>query len=1533
VLVAGSVQAILGARFDPSAYVAYDKANRQAVRSATAAEAAQARASRRSAQSAAILGRAAKVGVGAFALASAYAVKQAADFEQKLNGFQAVAGATAQQMELVSKKSKALGADMTLPGTSAKDAAEVMTELAKGGLSVADSMDAAKGSILLSNAAQIGNAEAAGYVVKALNAYELKGRDATRVADLFAASANATAAEMPEMAQALQQAGTVAHGLGIPIQDTVTLLGELHNAGIKGSDAGTSLKTMLSSLQPGSVEAKGAIKSLGVDVFDAQGKFVGVRSVVDQYSTALGKLNQEQRVAAIRTIFGSDAQRAATVIFGKGTATYDALRRKIQEQGVAADIGQSKMKGFNGAIEGVKSVVETAAISMGEGLLPALTGGLKSLGDAIGGIDGGGGFEKLGAGVGEFAALVLSAFGQVASAATAIIGPIAGVANALGLLNPSTIFALVAAFGGLKIGAMIGPAVMSAASALRVMVGAAAGGRVAMAALAATMGGPLRGAMAAIAANPVGLALAGIGAVVATMINSHQKAADAARDAAEAEKEYAAAISEANSAALDVATSEKEQVTAKREVERADKRLQDLKDKGITGGKKYEAALEAQRQANLSYGKAANKAEQDVKRFGEAQKKTINSAKQRAGKAGEAAFRSGDAKDVKAFQRAMEELNTAYGVQLANEANLTRARKGMIPLTESQTKAAGSLVASLKGMPKNQRTKMIVEHGPAVARLNSVKGLVAKMPAKKVTRLLDQDDQAKGKISQLASKLSQVGNKETVAKILASTDTAQSKINQLKTSLNSIPTLKQVQVQIRENKVSVGGKIKAKAAGGKVTKPELTLVGEGAAPEYVIPTESRYRGRAKMLLAAAAKEIGMRVQAFRKGGVIGQIPSQKLAKAGAASVDEMEAKKSELEGMLNYREQLKSDVQSAEKGSKTKKRAIKKLEAAEGKASIAQLKSAIQQYSRRILAAKKFEARDTAKSDLGDIASTKQDLAAEVGNQADFEAQRKEQLEQIKARIDQTKTAQKAIPKKKKKGKRARELNKRMADLKLAQQQVKAEKFESAEAAEATDGRKDFLDDAASQADLAMTQADGVVSLQIAAQEQMISVREQLVTLAKEGGDAGDIAQAEQAAEQARQELAELRRQQRENQVALVEARAAATGTLSDDIDAAGQRVNLQVELLREAEATDDAGKIAAARSALTSAEGDLRDLRVKSLEADQSLREAQAQATATLTDDISAAQTAVSVKTQLLEIAQASGDVAAIAAATSALTSAQAAARELEQKAQTLDVEVAQARAAITATLTDDVTAAQQMVSLRESFLAIAEATGDQELIASALGSLDSAQDALEKAEQDAALLPLKRDKALAALSAGIADDMAAQEAMVDYYEALLVAAKETNDAAKITEAAEALKSAQDALEKAEQDAALLPLKRDKALAALSAGIADDMAAQEAIVDYYEALLVAAKATNDAAKITEAAEALKSAQSDALAIADEVRDQTKRFFDARRQLQSEASNVVSAQTGRNVGEINLYNYFQAQPADPEAYAASTAFKLETELG
>jgi TP901 family phage tail tape measure protein len=314
-------------------------------------------------------------------------IKLGNEYTATMNELQAVAGLTNKQMVLVGATARQLGSDLTLPATSGKDAAAIMLELAKGGLTAADAMTAAKGTIQLAAAAQVDGGRAAEIQSNALNQFGLAAKDASMVADVLANTANAAAGGVDDIATSMKYVGPVARVLGINIADTAAAVGLLANNGLKGDTAGTALRGMMASLSAPSKQAGGAIEALGISAFDSSGKFVGMREIIQQLSEAQKTMTKEQFAANAAVAFGREPLAAVSSLASSGASAFDAMAKAVGRQGGAAAVAQSRMKGLGGAMDKLQSQLEDVALGIYETVSPALEGIANS---AAAGLDGAG---------------------------------------------------------------------------------------------------------------------------------------------------------------------------------------------------------------------------------------------------------------------------------------------------------------------------------------------------------------------------------------------------------------------------------------------------------------------------------------------------------------------------------------------------------------------------------------------------------------------------------------------------------------------------------------------------------------------------------------------------------------------------------------------------------------------------------------------------------------------------------------------------------------------------------------------------------------------------------------------------------------------------------------------------------------------------------------------------------------------------------------------------------------------------------------
>lgn len=314
----------------------------------------------------------------------AKSVGLAAKLEDELNVFRITAGATAEEMERVSEAARALGTDITLPAVSAGDAAAAMTELAKAGLSVQDSIAGARGTLQLATAAQLDNATAVNITASALNAFGLSGSEAVHVADLLANAANEAQGGIGDMGASLASVASVARQVGISLTDTVALLTLLAKNGIQGAAGGTVLRVALLRLVAPSVAAAKIIERLGLRIRDAQGNIRP--QVFADFAKATENLTAKQRDADAAIVFGTRGIRAQAILGREGAAALNEMALAVEKQGTAAAVAGARNAGFTGKMENLKNQAEALGLVLGQVSIGPLGLFIDALADTASGL-------------------------------------------------------------------------------------------------------------------------------------------------------------------------------------------------------------------------------------------------------------------------------------------------------------------------------------------------------------------------------------------------------------------------------------------------------------------------------------------------------------------------------------------------------------------------------------------------------------------------------------------------------------------------------------------------------------------------------------------------------------------------------------------------------------------------------------------------------------------------------------------------------------------------------------------------------------------------------------------------------------------------------------------------------------------------------------------------------------------------------------------------------------------------------------------
>lgn len=342
------------------------------VRKATADAAKESEKLEKFGQAATSVG-AALLGIGAVATgAAAVVVKMAADFDAQMSKVQAATGASASEMAKFREQALTAGSAF---GYTATQVTEAQIELGKAGVSTSDIMTGLSGVLGLAASDNLDLGQATQIASVAMTQFGKAGADIPHIADLLAAGAGKALGGVDQLGQALNQSGQVANQFGLSIEDTVGTLSAFAGAGLLGSDAGTSFKTMLQSLANPAKQTQQLMKQLGLNFYDANGQFIGISAAAQELQDKLGGLTDQQRQAALAQIFGSDAVRAASVLYKEGASGIDSWIKKVNDSGYAQEQAKIKSDNLTGDLKKLQSAFQSGLIEAGS----AADGALRPL--------------------------------------------------------------------------------------------------------------------------------------------------------------------------------------------------------------------------------------------------------------------------------------------------------------------------------------------------------------------------------------------------------------------------------------------------------------------------------------------------------------------------------------------------------------------------------------------------------------------------------------------------------------------------------------------------------------------------------------------------------------------------------------------------------------------------------------------------------------------------------------------------------------------------------------------------------------------------------------------------------------------------------------------------------------------------------------------------------------------------------------------------------------------------------------------------
>jgi TP901 family phage tail tape measure protein len=312
------------------------------------------------------------MGAAATAIGGAlgFAVKKSMDFEAQIDRVGAVAGATPAEIKKLEQAALDLGASTSKSATEVAQGMEIMAAM---GYNTNQILAAMPGIIAAAEASGEDMAMVAETVSAALNAFGLEASEASRVADILAQAANDSAAGVQDMQYTFKYAAPIAKQLGISLEQLAAATEIMANNGIKGEQAGTTLRAALIRLSDPPREAANTLEALGVKITDANGKMLPFSNIIGQLAEKTKDMSNAQKLAALSTIFGTEAASGMLTVVEAGPQKLDQLTKSLQNSAGASQEAAKKMKdNLKGSLEELQGAFETAQITIGNALAPAI---------------------------------------------------------------------------------------------------------------------------------------------------------------------------------------------------------------------------------------------------------------------------------------------------------------------------------------------------------------------------------------------------------------------------------------------------------------------------------------------------------------------------------------------------------------------------------------------------------------------------------------------------------------------------------------------------------------------------------------------------------------------------------------------------------------------------------------------------------------------------------------------------------------------------------------------------------------------------------------------------------------------------------------------------------------------------------------------------------------------------------------------------------------------------------------------------------
>ena len=291
---------------------------------------------------------------------STAAVQVGTDFEAQMSRVKAISGATGEEFEKLKKQAIQLGADTAF---SASEAAQGMENLAAAGFTTSEIMDAMPGMLNLAAASGEDLASSADIAASTLRGFGLEASDAAHVADVLAENANRTNSSVSETGEAMKYVAPLARAAGISLEETAAAIGIMANAGIQGSQAGTTLRGAISRLSKPTDAMTAAMEELGISFYDSEGKMKSLSDQVGMMRKAMSGMTDEQKNNYLVTLYGQEALSGMLALINEGEDELSSLTKAYKAcDGSAEAAAETMQDNLQGAIEQLGGSAESLGI-------------------------------------------------------------------------------------------------------------------------------------------------------------------------------------------------------------------------------------------------------------------------------------------------------------------------------------------------------------------------------------------------------------------------------------------------------------------------------------------------------------------------------------------------------------------------------------------------------------------------------------------------------------------------------------------------------------------------------------------------------------------------------------------------------------------------------------------------------------------------------------------------------------------------------------------------------------------------------------------------------------------------------------------------------------------------------------------------------------------------------------------------------------------------------------------------------------------